>query len=399
MKSEKANLPKEIVDAILHNAYLGLSVINKDGVVIFRNKVAEFNSGIKNEKIVGRHFSNIEGKSLAFLEVLKTGIPGFFDTVQSIQGNALTVNRIPLTSENKIVGAMAIGVCGETIFPEEYSLTEKKLQAYENKLKTLQSAKYNLKTIIGTSQAAANVRRLIMKYGQANAPVLITGSTGTGKELCAHAIHLNSARRNCPFIKVNCASIPHDLFESELFGYESGAFTGASKKGKAGKFELANSGTIFLDEISSLPLDMQPKLLRVLQEKEVERVGGNRVKELDVRIISAANMRLESLVRENKFREDLYYRIKIFSLDLPPLDEHKEDIPLLCDYYIKVLNAENGLCIKGVSKEVMDNFLKWHWPGNIREMRNVLESAVYMNETGTLTCNDLPTLSAAAQRG
>jgi transcriptional regulator with PAS, ATPase and Fis domain len=388
-KKPELTIPKELIDAILNNIYLGFTVIDKDGIVRFRNQVSEDTSGIKNKAVLNTHFSNIDKKG-QLLDVLRSGVPDFGFTYKTPDGGDKVVNRIPLISENKVIGAMTVGFLEKTMLPKKYGVMEQKLQYYENELKTIQSAKYNLQNILGRSEKVMNIKKLILKYAQASAPVLITGATGTGKEQCAHAVHLNSTRKNGAFVKVNCASIPHDLFESELFGYEPGAFTGASKKGKIGKFELANHGTLFLDEITSLPLEMQPKLLRVLQEREIEKIGGNKVTELDVRIISATNNSLESLVQQNKFREDLYYRIKIFSIDLPSLKERKEDIPLLSEHFIKSINQEGQLNITHISPEVADIFSRWHWPGNIRELKNVLETAAYLNETGTISPRDLP---------
>lgn len=391
MKGEKPDLPlaKELVEAILNNIYLGFTVIDKDGVIRFRSQVSEDYSGIKNEDVLNAHAYNIDPTG-QLLEVLRSGAPDFGVTYKTPDGHDKIVSRLPLISGNRVIGAMTVGFSEKTMIPRKYGAMEEKLQYYEDELRTLRHAKYNIQNIIGRSEKVANIKKLILKYAQANAPVLITGPTGTGKEQCAHAVHLNSVRRNNAFIKVNCASIPHDLFESELFGYESGAFTGASRKGKIGKLELANHGTFFLDEITSLPLEMQPKLLRVLQESEVERVGGNKVTKLDLRFISATNEDLESLVRQNKFREDLYYRIKIFTLELPPLAERKEDIPLLSEHFIGLFNERGHLNIRGISPEVIDIFSRWHWPGNIRELSNVLETAFYLNESGTISPKDLP---------
>ncbi|OPY79766.1 MAG: Transcriptional regulatory protein ZraR [Syntrophorhabdus sp. PtaU1.Bin058] len=388
-KKTEATLTKELLDAMLNNIYLGFTVIDKDGIVRFRNQVSEDQSGIKNEDVLNTHFTNIDEKG-QLVEVMKSGVPDFGVLWKAPDGKDKVVNRLPLFSGNKIIGAMTLGFQEKTMITRKYDILEQKLEYYKNTLKTLQNAKYNVQNILGKSEKIMNTKRLILKYSQANAPVLITGATGTGKELCAHAIHLNSSRKNHAFVKVNCASIPRDLFESELFGYESGAFTGANKKGRIGKFELADHGTIFLDEVASLPLEMQPKLLRVLQEREIEKIGGNKVKELDIRFIAASNENLESLVRQNKFREDLYYRIKIFSLEVPSLMERKEDIPILSEHFIKVFNQAGLLNITGISPDVMDIFLKWNWPGNIRELKNVLETAAYLNETGIISSKDLP---------
>jgi transcriptional regulator with PAS, ATPase and Fis domain len=392
MNDERQDLPmaKELLDAMLNNIYLGFTVIDKDGVVRFRNQVSEDHSGIRNDDVLNSPYSNIN-KEGRLLQVLRTGVPEFGATYTTPEGDSKIINRLPLISGNRVIGAMTVGFSEKTVIPKKYGIMEEKIKYYEKELRVLRQAKYDLHSIIGKSESVANIKKLILRYSQASAPVLITGPTGTGKEQCAHAVHLNSERRNGAFVKVNCASIPHDLFESELFGYESGAFTGASKKGKAGKLELANHGSIFLDEITSLPLETQPKLLRVLQEKEIERIGGNRVSTLDVRFIFATNEDLESMVRQGRFREDLYYRIKILTLDLPSLAKRKEDIPLLAEHFIRTFNQEGHVSINGISSKAMEILFRWNWPGNVRELRNVLETAAYLNESGTISPGDLPT--------
>jgi transcriptional regulator with PAS, ATPase and Fis domain len=265
-----------------------------------------------------------------------------------------------------------------------------KLEYYEEELKNLRAARFNLDNLVGISPKMISLKKMIIKYAKINSPILITGETGTGKELCAHALHLCSERQNGPFIKINCAAIPHYLFESEFFGYERGAFTGANTSGKIGKFELANHGTILLDEISTLPLEMQPKLLRIIQDKEIERIGGSKVTKLDFKLISSTNRELSSLVKENTFREDLYYRLKVFNLELPPLRERKEDLPCLCEYFLKSFNEEFRFNVAKISEEVMNIFYRWHWPGNVRELRNVLLRAVHFSETGVIQIENLP---------
>jgi transcriptional regulator with PAS, ATPase and Fis domain len=383
------NVDEDILEAMLNNIYIGISVINKDGVFVFRNKQIEGISGISNSAAIQRHYSTISPRG-ELIEVLRTGIPRFGSSYKTRTGDKTVVNRIPLILDNQIIGAMAIGFHEDALISERTHFLEQKLEYYERELHSLRSARYNLHNIVGKSDKILHIKNLILKCGETDSPVLITGSTGTGKELCAHAIHLNSKRRNGPFIKINCASIPHDLFESELFGYEPGAFTNASRKGRVGKFELANHGTLFLDEISTLPLDMQPKLLRVLQDGEIERVGGNQVIRPDLRIISATNRDLDLLVQEGKFREDLYYRIKVFSLDLPPLAGRREDVPILCDHFVKALQEEGRLKITGVGKEAMAVLSRWSWPGNVRELKNVLAAAASLNENGTIGVQDLP---------
>jgi transcriptional regulator with PAS, ATPase and Fis domain len=220
--------------------------------------------------------------------------------------------------------------------------------------------------------------------------VLITGESGTGKEVFANVIHEMSNRRDNNFIKINCAAIPENILESELFGYEDGAFTGARRGGKIGKFELADQGTIFLDEIGDMSFDMQAKLLRVLQEKEIERVGGNTVKKINVRIIAATNQNLQEKIKRGEFREDLYYRLNVIALELPPLRERVEDIPLLCEYFLKKYNDKFGIYIEKIDDEAMDCLKKYSWPGNIRELENAIERAYNLIDGNVIKLKHLP---------
>jgi DNA-binding NtrC family response regulator len=250
--------------------------------------------------------------------------------------------------------------------------------------------------IIGRSPAMRRIYQRIEKVADKPTTVLITGESGTGKELVASALHDNSARVNQAFIRVNCGAIPENLFESELFGYEKGAFTGAGNS-KPGRFELADSGTLFLDEIGELPLSMQVKLLRVLQERTFERVGGVRSRSIDVRLVAATNRDLLSEVKEGRFREDLYYRLSVIPIHLPPLRDRIDDIPLLADYFIKKFNARLGTSFKEVAPEVLAALMTYPWPGNIRELENLLERSMLLADPDatTLMPTDLSGLSGA----
>lgn len=244
-------------------------------------------------------------------------------------------------------------------------------------------------TMIGLSGAMQNVYKTIGRVANSSATVLISGESGTGKELVARAIHKNSVRSDRPFIKINCASIPENLLESELFGYEKGAFTGAVTN-KPGKFELAHKGTLFLDEVGEMSLNTQAKLLRVLQEKEFERVGGTETIRVDVRIISATNKDLEKCIEEGAFREDLFYRLNVVEIVLPPLRDRKADLPDLISHIIKYCNREYKKAITGFSGEAMALLKSYDWPGNIRELKNICERAVLMSNGPVLTMDDLP---------
>lgn len=241
-----------------------------------------------------------------------------------------------------------------------------------------------LDTIVGSSPQIAKMKHEIVSAARSASTVLIEGETGSGKELVAHAIHELSPRNQQRMVKVNCAAIPAELLESEFFGYAEGAFTGAKKGGRAGKFESANGSTLFLDEINQMPLFLQPKLLRVLQEREIERVGTNTSIPVDTRIISATNVPLERLVYENKFRQDLYFRLNVVRIRIPPLRERKEDIPLLIEDLMKKLNFYLKLQIPGITQEAVERLMEYDWPGNVRELQNVLERAMNLSWFETL---------------
>ncbi len=241
--------------------------------------------------------------------------------------------------------------------------------------------------IVGQSRAVREVYKTIGKVAANDVSILITGESGTGKELIAKAIHQNSARAKGPFVAVNCAAIPRDLLESELFGYRKGAFTGAEEN-RPGHFEIANNGTLFLDEVGDLPLPLQAKLLRVLQEKEVQRLGSSEAKAVDVRILAATNQNLEKMVKEKKFREDLFFRLNVIPIHLPPLRERKEDIPLLCEYFLAKLGQETGILRKTLSPEAMQMLEGYRWPGNIRELENVIKRAAILSANETLHVQD-----------
>jgi two-component system, NtrC family, response regulator AtoC len=243
--------------------------------------------------------------------------------------------------------------------------------------------------IIGTSPRMAEIFEAIKRVSPTATTVLITGETGTGKELIAHAIHRNSPRKNNPFIKINCAAIPENLMESELFGYEKGAFTGAVSK-KQGRFELAHKGTLFLDEVGELPKDMQVKLLRVIQEQEFDRVGGLKTVRVDVRLVTATNRNLLQDVRDGHFREDLFYRLNVIPIHLPPLRERREDIQALTDYFIEKFNKKLDRAVKGMDESVRTLFMQYDWPGNIRELENLVERIILMARGETITFTDLP---------
>lgn len=265
------------------------------------------------------------------------------------------------------------------LFSEMISTMEKEVYFYKQQLQKYTDTIFSPNEILGCSPAIVRAKNSVAKAAATDFNVMIVGETGTGKELFASALHNCSQRRNQPFVKLNCSAIPSELFESELFGYEDGAFTGAKKGGKQGKFELANGGTIFLDEIADMPLNMQAKLLRVLQEQEIDRVGSTKTIKVDVRVVAATNKDLTQAIRDQTFRADLYYRLNVINIRIPPLRERKEDIPDIADHFLQQLNTRYGTS-KYFSPETMAALKQKDWPGNVRELRNEVERLFAFSE-------------------
>ncbi len=271
----------------------------------------------------------------------------------------------------------------------ERALEKQALILQNRDLRTKLEDRFQLNNIIGRSDKMVKIFELIRHIAPYDSSVLITGESGTGKELIANAIHYNSPRASKPFIKVSCASLSEGIIESELFGHEKGAFTGAIASRK-GRFELAHEGTLFLDEVEDIPPSTQIKLLRVLQESEFERVGGNKTIKVDIRIIAASNRDLQEEVKMGRFREDLYYRLNVVNIKLPPLRERKEDIPFLVNFFIERFNKKYGLRVKGVSQRAMNALMEYNWTGNVRELENTIESAMVVNNPEILDIQHLP---------
>lgn len=322
------------------------------------------------------------------------------EVLNEINEKGLSVITIIVTADrdiNSAIKAMKLGAYDYVVKPFE---NDKILQIIKNAFeksnleKTVKTLKkevirhYGFENIVGQSKKMQEVYEMINKVLDNDSTVLITGESGTGKEIIARAIHYNGLRKDGPFIAVDCASIPETLIESELFGHEKGAYTGALRR-KIGKFELANKGTLFLDEIGNLKMDIQAKLLRVLQEREFTRVGGNENIEVDVRIIAATNANLEALMREGKFREDLFYRLNVVPINLPPLRERKDDIPLLVHHFLDIYNKEFNKKVT-ISQKVIDYFLEYQWPGNIRELENTIQRLVVTSDMPVIKVEDLP---------
>jgi len=289
----------------------------------------------------------------------------------------------------EIMSVVATMIARHVINLETLSLEKEKLKKENLRLKTELENKYSFSNIIGNSNKMREVFQMISQVSRSNATVLIRGESGTGKELVANSIHYNSLRQQHPFVKINCAALPENLIESELFGHEKGSFTGALHQ-KKGKFELAHNGTIFLDEIGTMDLVVQVKLLRVLQEKEFERVGGHKTIKSDVRIIAATNSNLETMVEKGRFRDDLYFRLNVFPIYMPSLRMRKTDIILLADYFLEKYAKENFKEIKRFSTPAIDMMMQYHWPGNVRELENCIERSVLLCNEGAIHSYHLP---------
>lgn len=367
--------------------------VNKEGKVEILTKAYANFLGVNRDEAIGKHVRDVIENTRMDI-VVETGIPEIAQ-VQEIKGRNMIATRIPVVVNDKIVGAV-----GKVLFKDvdelnslykEINKIEKELNLYKDEFKRANKAQYALDSIISESRSMEELKELTMMAAKTNSNVLILGESGTGKELFAHAIHNNSKRKDAPFIKVNCGAIPYELLESELFGYEEGSFTGAKKGGKIGKFKAADGGTIFLDEIGELPMNMQVKLLRVLQDREIERIGSNISEKVDIRIIAATNKDLDKMVSEGMFRLDLYYRLNVVSIKIPPLRERKEDIPILSKYLIEKISKGENIKVDKISDNTLEYLKKYDWPGNVRELENILERAINFLEKETIiNLNHLP---------
>lgn len=318
-----------------------------------------------------------EGKRLASVNSDGEVNTKFLGTISKDANEAMKKQRPIIGESNYISGANAVRIpigkdFGFGFNNEDYVSKNQNLM---DEMKKYQAAKYNFSDIIGKSNEINRAKEVSKIAAQSNSSVLILGETGTGKEVFAQSIHNASIRCNKPFVAINCAAIPQNLMESSFFGYESGAFTGAKKGGSSGVFEQANGGTLFLDEISEMHLELQSKILRVLQEREVRRIGSERVIKLDIRVISASNKDLDELVKEGKFRRDLFYRLNVLDIHLPSLRYIKEDIPLLVNHAIRNMNITFGKFVEGIDEESQNILVNYSWPGNIRELMNCIEKA------------------------
>ncbi|MFE4240531.1 sigma-54 interaction domain-containing protein [Peribacillus butanolivorans] len=367
---------------IIEFAYDGLVMVDTEGYVqMLSHAYADF-LGVDQESSIGKHVTEIIENTRMHL-VAKTGKQEVAE-LQKIKDNYIIATRSPILKQGKIVGAVGKilfkNVGQFTALSKRVNLLEIELKKYKGDFRERNKASYTFDHIMGKSPALLEVKVQARIAAKSDSNVLILGESGTGKELFAHSIHNESRRAMGVFVKVNCAAIPAELLESELFGYEEGSFTGAKKGGKAGKFEAADGGTIFLDEIGELPLHMQVKLLRVLQEKEIERVGSTGSVQIDVRVIAATNRNLEEMVSKGEFRLDLYYRLKVMQIHVPSLRKRLEDVEILVSYFVEKYQNLMKKRVQGMSDQALRLLRLYKWPGNIRELENIIERALNIVE-------------------
>jgi len=396
LKSIKAefDLVKTDLDAFMACSDDLACITDGSGLKVRISSSAEKIYGLKPEDLIGKNVSELEKSGMYFPSATKIAIEEKkkVTVIQKTKtGRKLLVTATPFfDKDNNIKRIVSISkdITDEEKLKTELKQTKELLQKYEEELSSLRIAHLKNSEIIYRSKEMERLIELINKVAPTESTILIYGETGVGKEVLAKYIH-NISRSGGPFIKINCGAIPENLLEAELFGYEKGAFTGAKSEGKPGLIEVADKGTLLLDEISELPLSLQVKLLRVLQEKEFIRVGGIKPIKVDVRIIAASNKDLKELVKEGKFRQDLYYRLNVVPVTIPPLRERVQDIPILAYHFLNMYNEKYGHS-KQLTNEVMEIFRKYPWPGNVRELENVIERIVIISENDQITKKDLP---------
>ena len=379
----------------------GTVIVDKNARVVWINARYAARLDVDPVLAIGQDIEAIIPNSL-MRQVVTTGEPILLDLLEA-NGQTFMVMRMPVRSEDgEVAGAVGFALFShvETLKPlfERFSSLQTELVKVQKKLAEARRTKYTFSSFIGNSPATMEVKRLARRAAQLQAPVLLQGETGTGKELLAHAIHAGGPRSDKPFVAVNVAAVPENLLEAEFFGVAPGAYTGADRKARAGKFELANGGTLFLDEIGEMPLNLQSKLLRVLQDQEFEPLGSNRVIRVDVRIIAATSRDLETMVEGGRFRKDLFYRLNVLNIAVPALRERPDDMELLCEHLLEKTGLRSGATGRELSLEAMEVLRRHSWPGNVRELNNVLERAVMNTDVHRLEAADFHGLEKSAAR-
>ena len=383
-------LMQERLQMILESVQDGICVVDRSGEITYVNPSYLRIVHKTPEMVIGQNVfeTAADGNRCA---VLRSGIARIGSIRHKKDGTTIVANVNPIFVDGEIAGVVSVikDITEIQTLMERLSQVSAKAEYLEQELLRTKKTAQAFANYIGKSGKVVDVLALASKAADSTANVLIRGESGTGKEVIAEGIHYASGRRRGPFIRVNCGAIPGALLESELFGHEKGAFTGAVRR-KLGKFELANRGTIFLDEIGELDKNLQVKLLRVLQQKEFDRVGGEETIHVDVRIIAATNRDLEAMVREGTFRDDLYYRLNVIPIILPPLRDRPDDIPLLVEHFIEKISKENKKAVRGIAPDAMQMFMHYRWPGNVRELENVIERVITLMDTDLITTAMLP---------
>ncbi len=386
---------EEVIDKLVD----GLVIVNKEGKAVY---VSPSYMDIHNvdANAIGKHITDIVGNTRMHI-VAKNGIAEK-DELQFINGKDAMVSRIPLFSKN----GEPNGAMGFIHFhsPDQIKKLNKRIDSLNSRLSKVQELKkihcntqYTFDDIVANTPATKMCKRMAMRAAESDATVLLLGESGVGKEVFAHSIHNASSRANGPFIRINCSAIQEELFESELFGYEEGAFTGARRGGKKGKFELAHTGTILLDEIGDMPLSTQVKLLRVVQEQEIEPLGSEKRIKVDVRIIAATNQNLKEFTQTGAFRKDLFYRLNVIAIRIPPLRERQAEIPLLARSIWHRLSLQHGIYHRRLSRATLRLFQQLPWKGNVRELQNVLERCMVLSENDVIEPQDLGNILASSE--
>ncbi|MCK9379741.1 MAG: sigma 54-interacting transcriptional regulator [Sulfuritalea sp.] len=403
--AEVRSLAASSLVKLFDSLYEGAVVIDQAGRITWINDKYKALIGWNgSEAIEGRAIEDVLPNS-RLRHVVETGQADLLDVVM-VGGRQMVVSRIPLHGE----AGNVIGALGVILYDRLQALKPivSKFQQMQTDLATVRKqlvegrhAKYRFSQFVGASQSATDTKEQARRAAEREGAVLLLGETGTGKELLAHAIHAASRRAEGPLVTINAAAIPEALLEAELFGVEPGAYTGAGTKPRSGKFQLADGGTLFLDEVGDMPLGLQPKLLRVLQEGEVEPLGGNQLRPVNVRVIAATSRDLKAMMEAGSFRADLYYRLNVLPIRLPPLRERHEDISMLCETLLEQIAEQGGEASRTLAADGLARLAAYDWPGNVRELRNVLEQAVAQADNRRLTGADFPmlpeTLIAAAK--
>jgi transcriptional regulator with PAS, ATPase and Fis domain len=388
----------QVVFSCFNELAEGCLIVDQEARVVMISDRYAANLGVNPIDVIGQEIETFLPNSL-MRQVVVTGKPILLEIFEA-HDHALVVSRMPIRDEDgTVVGAMAFALYSDLEplkpFIDRFSQLRADLAHAHRKLDEARRSKYTFSSFLGNSPGAMEAKRLARRAALLHAPVLLRGETGTGKELLAHAIHAGGPRAEGPFVTVNVAAIPENLLEAEFFGVAPGAYTGAERKHRPGKFEVADGGSLFLDEIGDMPIALQAKLLRVLQDQEVEPLGSNRIIRVDVRIMAATSCDLEAMVKAGTFRKDLFYRLNVLTIPIPPLRERQGDLELLCERLLEKIGRQNGGPCRELSPEAMALLMHHSWPGNVRELENVLERALLNTDTHTLEPSDFMDLAGS----